>query len=196
MSEDPGVGAEERDSDAKRQADESGADTTPKPQPPVGPTEATMSGQSVIESGERNSSEFHRFEAHLIQTLRREVRDPYGGLPADDVLVRLDEHFPKHDFPGRMMKRLESEQSARLAHIARADATDLYVAQTDHENAKEDRILRRSWGKRAERVLYVLVGAALVLIFTGHETAGAIVLGTTVVGVVGAFLSQAIGDKN
>lgn len=173
-------------------APEAKDDSPVSPKPQVTPT------ANVVPAGGttgQSAAELHRFEAQLIQVLRREVRDPYAGLPADDVLARLDDRFPSHDFPGRMLARVEAEQAARHAHVERIDAVDRFVAEAQSRAADEDRDLQRSVGKRAERVLYVLVGVAVLLIAAGHETPGLIILGTTVVGVVGSFLSQTLGGK-
>lgn len=135
---------------------------------------------------------YAQIEARLIRVLRKEVQDPYGGLPADDVLARLNREFPALNIPGRMLDRLEKEQAERHEHSRRQDELDRYVAESARAESAQDHDLQRSWGGRAERVFFALVAAGLVLVFTGHESTGAIVLGTTLVGVVGAFVAQSI----
>ena len=129
----------------------------------------------------------------LLQVMRRETGDPYGGLPADDVLARLDDRFPQVGFPERMMARLEVEQRERLAHVARLDALAEYEAQTVRADSAGNRTLERSAGRRAFGAMVLLLLVGVGLIASHHEAAGEIVLGTTVVGVVGAFVSSRIG---
>lgn len=170
-----------------KQVHSGSGELTPKPQ--VSPANSVAVGNG---DGSSKITVDAKLEARLISIIRREVRDPYGGLPADDVLDRLDRRFPEHNIPERMLLRLESEQDARHAHFERLDATELYVAETARLDAKEDRDLQRSWGRRAERVTVFLVAAGIGLVLLGHEVAGSIVLGTTLVGVVGSFLSSKI----
>lgn len=59
----------------------------------------------VVELDESERRLAVHLEARLIQVLRKETADPYGGLPADDVLYRLDNKFPAVHFPERMMTR-------------------------------------------------------------------------------------------
>lgn len=127
-------------------------------------------------------------EATMTRVMRRETGDPYAGLPAPDVLKHLNEQFPEQEFPERMLRRLEIEQEERHARERRIDEVDRYNAETDRMNAEADRTLQKSWGQRAERVLYVLVAVGLICLFTGHVAIAGVVLGTTLVGVVGAFL--------
>lgn len=155
--------------------------------------ESTSAEGEVLDPAQRKM--IIELEARMINIVRREARDPYAGLPADDVLARLDERFPDQHFPERMLSRLEREQSERHARELRQDDLERFVAETDRRNADEDRALVRSWGTRAERVLILLVAVGLLLVFTGHTEIAAIVLGTTLVGVVGAFLAQQLRKK-
>ncbi len=88
------------------------------------------------------------------------------------------------------MKRLELEQQQRHSRENRAADVLMYDAETRRIDSNEDRALQKSWGNRAERVLYLLVGVALLLVFTGHTEVGLVVLGTTLVAVIGSFLQQ------
>lgn len=135
-------------------------------------------------------------EHRMLSIIRRETRDPYGGLPADDVLDRLDRRFPNVNFPERMMARLEQEQESRHARLARAQELEKYEAETRRTAIEQDRELQRHSARRAERVLYVLVVVGLLLVFTGHEDVGKIVLGTTLVGVIGAFVAHRVRREN
>ena len=169
-------------------------ESSPKPAAPVHES-ALVTGISLNRENEEGKTLEARLEAKIIRVLRREVRDPYGGLPADDVLVRLHERFPEHNFPGRMLSRIELEQTARHDREQRQDEVEKFVVETDRINGKEDRDLQRSWGKRAERIVVFLTGTGILFVFTDHEEIGGIVLGTTLIGVVGSFLAQTIRKK-
>lgn len=129
-------------------------------------------------------------ESRVLSIIRRETGDPYAGLPADDVLARLDTRFPDVKFPERMMSRLEAEQAHRHAQEVAATKQASYELETRRRN--DDRTIAEQGraGQRAERVLYVLVAASLLLVFTGYEAIGGTVLGTTLLGVVASFVGQ------
>ena len=91
-----------------------------------------------------------------------------------------------------MLARLENEQAARHDREKRLDELEMYVAETSRIDAAADRDLRNRTSNRALLVTILLVAVGLVLEFTGHEAGGNIVLGTTLVGVVGAFLANQI----
>ena len=171
---------------------------SPVRQPPENlPKPVPAPEELVVEELDQSEQRLAMYlEARFIRVLRREVTDPYGGLPADDVLARMDDRFPDLHVPERMLRRLEEEQSHRHEHVRRVDALEQYVAETDRENGNEDRELQKSWGRRAERVVLLLVIVGLICLFTGHEAAGITVLGGTLVGVVGSFLAQQIRSKN
>lgn len=134
----------------------------------------------------------NRLERRLTAIIRQETGDSYAGLPADHVLINLDRAFPDVGFAERMMARLELEQRARIERERAQDDLAKYEAETRRIDAQEERKLvgRTAW--RAVGVLVLLLGVGGWLTATGHETAGSILLGTTMVAVVGAFLAQQI----
>ncbi|MDQ1699957.1 MAG: hypothetical protein QOG34_1820 [Frankiaceae bacterium] len=132
-------------------------------------------------------------ESRILHQIRRETGDPYAGLPADDVLMRLHQQFPEVQFPERMMRRLEVEQSERHELDKRAADLAEYEAETRRRDAAGDRKLQQEVGWRAVAVLVFLVAVGLTLIFSRHEGSGGLVLGGTLVGVLTALVGQKVG---
>lgn len=135
-------------------------------------------------------------ESRITSIVRRESRDPYAGLPADDVLDRLDRRFPDVNYPERMMRRLELEQQNRHELAQQSLANERYEAETERAEVKGSHDIQRQSAKRAVGVLVFLVAVGVACLFTGHEGAGEILLGTTVVGVVGSFVVQQVRSNN
>jgi hypothetical protein len=131
-----------------------------------------------------------RMEHRITTVMRQESGDSYAGLPADHVLVNLNNEFPDVNFPERMMSRLETEQAARIAaQKQQLDRLD-YEAETQRLDAAADRKHLNTAANRAVLVLVLLLSVGVFLTLTGNTTAGLTVLGTTLLGVIGAFLSQ------
>lgn len=182
-------------------AEPNDSDQRPEPDPNTGTQPERVSNarrqvprvtRSSIPEGleERDYKLAVYLEARMMQVVRHETRDPYAGLPADDVLDRLDKLFPDVGYPERMMRRLETEQTHR--HMLESESNGLakYQAETMRIGEQHDRDLVSSTAKRAERVVYVLVAAGLLCVFTHHVNVGLVILGTTLVGVASAFLTQ------
>jgi lipopolysaccharide export LptBFGC system permease protein LptF len=131
-----------------------------------------------------------RVQQTVLGIIRQEKGDPYAGLPADDVLIRLDQAFPNVRFPERMMQRLELEQQARLESERRQDEIALADVENRRSLQESQFALRREVSRRAVVIFFALLALGTVLVFTGHEGVGATVLGTTMVSVIGAFLWQ------
>lgn len=175
--------------------DEDSAVRQPPPEDSRDATSANPSDIVPLELPENERRLAVYLESRMLKIIRRETGDPYAGLPADDVLMRLDSRFPEVHFPERMMDRLETEQQHRHTRETDADGLAKFDAETRRLDASEERDLQQVVGRRAERVLYVLAGMGAIFVFTDHETVGSIVLGGSLVGVIGSFLGQKIGRR-
>lgn len=131
-----------------------------------------------------------RIERRVVNIIRQESGDSYAGLPADHVLLNLHQQFPDVNFPERMMVRLEEEQRGRLEHEKRQDEIERYEAETRRLDAAEDRGLMDRAANRAFLVLAVLLSVAVLLTLLGHPTVGGVLVGGTLIAVIGAFLRQ------